>query len=466
MRMQVVGENPNRQLKIVRMLTSRTEVEDNYRYKGFHLCIAVAEDCGRTDRKHLVKFFILNDDDKEKANARFALECEMKFQARHPYVVYVERLEEMVLLSEEEDKTQTDLLWIYEEMMAQSVSSLPVLCLMEEYADGQELYDYYYEESGEISDEQMFRNMYQLLKGMCGYYGRYRKDPLLHRDIKPSNILIRDSDHSAVYIDFDLSHSSGSTKTQTGKRMLGGTPGYADPRQYEMVIRKSDIRMDIYALGMVFLFMMTGNHYVQTCGQFTDEDMVKWKYLEQENGCEYLYHVKKEKLIRKGKPVFQDKKYEELLRIIERMIHENLNAAQEGEICRYSDPYEIISDFKPFIVALYGNDADAILQENRILTAESVQRWKNTDDVNYVQMYSFNGYSRILTLKRDQVVKVNPDPDCIVILNSTEEGIHYLVSVKNSVHGFHVFQRDELLTQKGYEFTINSNRYRIRKIPV
>lgn len=76
----------------------------------------------------------------------------------------------------------------------------------------------------------------------------------IHRDVKPENIILRGSD--AVLIDFDASRiykSESNTDTQ-----VLGTTGFAAPEQYG--ISQSDIRSDIYSLGIVINIMLTGQH--------------------------------------------------------------------------------------------------------------------------------------------------------------------------------------------------------------
>ena len=81
---------------------------------------------------------------------------------------------------------------------------------------------------------------------------------VVHRDIKPENILL---DHSgAVKIaDFGLAKLTGTSfgppLTQTAQVM--GTPHYMAPEQIEKP-DKVDRRADIYALGVVFYEMLTG----------------------------------------------------------------------------------------------------------------------------------------------------------------------------------------------------------------
>ncbi|GAC1432343.1 MAG: hypothetical protein NVS4B1_14810 [Ktedonobacteraceae bacterium] len=77
---------------------------------------------------------------------------------------------------------------------------------------------------------------------------------IVHRDIKPSNILLRDGEH--VYLaDFGLVKNveEMSDLTQTG--CLLGTPEYMAPELTEHPATPSS---DIYALGIVLYFMLTG----------------------------------------------------------------------------------------------------------------------------------------------------------------------------------------------------------------
>lgn len=80
----------------------------------------------------------------------------------------------------------------------------------------------------------------------------------IHRDVKPSNIMIR-PDGSICVIDFGIAKDS---KTSTGKTIgrVIGTDGYMSPEQANGY--NIDTRTDIYSLGCLLHYMLTGTHAI------------------------------------------------------------------------------------------------------------------------------------------------------------------------------------------------------------
>ena len=78
----------------------------------------------------------------------------------------------------------------------------------------------------------------------------------VHRDVKLSNVLLRSDRDQAVLIDFNASRIF--KPNQDTDTVVLGTPGYAAPEQYGM--SQTDGRTDIYALGVMMNYMLTGEH--------------------------------------------------------------------------------------------------------------------------------------------------------------------------------------------------------------
>ena len=82
----------------------------------------------------------------------------------------------------------------------------------------------------------------------------HRSEPVIHRDIKPKNIIVG-PDKNVSLIDFDIAriyHRENDTDTT-----FFGTVAYAPPEQYGF--SQTDSRTDIYSLGIVLRFLLTGS---------------------------------------------------------------------------------------------------------------------------------------------------------------------------------------------------------------
>ena len=86
------------------------------------------------------------------------------------------------------------------------------------------------------------------------------EEGIVHQDIKPSNILL-DKKGRVKIADFGLAHLAGEKRLGAaggdGAPMVMGSPPYMAPEQVSSP-RKVDGRADLYALGVVFYEMLTG----------------------------------------------------------------------------------------------------------------------------------------------------------------------------------------------------------------
>lgn len=95
----------------------------------------------------------------------------------------------------------------------------------------------------------------QLLEGL----GAAHAMGLVHRDIKPSNIMLTERGSAKNYVkilDFGLAKLIKGAQDITREQGLVGSVGYLSPEQ--ILGHDSDERVDIYALGVLFYYMLAG----------------------------------------------------------------------------------------------------------------------------------------------------------------------------------------------------------------
>ncbi len=96
----------------------------------------------------------------------------------------------------------------------------------------------------------------ELLLQSCSALAAAHRNGLIHRDFKPSNILVTD-DHQAKLSDFGLAKRIVADGAEQVPEMLAGTPPYMAPELFAG--RQADTRSDVYAVGVSWYYLLTGN---------------------------------------------------------------------------------------------------------------------------------------------------------------------------------------------------------------
>ncbi|MGI6046175.1 MAG: serine/threonine protein kinase [Eggerthellaceae bacterium] len=122
--------------------------------------------------------------------------------------------------------------------------------VVSEYIEGQTLLEYV--QAHGPCDEVFALGVLQSLTRTLEILHGLSPAPLIHRDIKPSNIIL--SSRGVVLIDFGIARRVNPEALKDTH--CWGTQGYAAPEQFGF--GQSDERTDLYALGMVFYFMLSG----------------------------------------------------------------------------------------------------------------------------------------------------------------------------------------------------------------
>jgi serine/threonine protein kinase len=120
-----------------------------------------------------------------------------------------------------------------------------------------------------------------LLRQLCGSLAEAHASGLIHRDVKPANLIL--TSRGGVYdlvkvLDFGLVKAFGNEQDDrlTANHALTGTPSYMSP---EAISHPDtiDVRTDIYAVGAVGYFLVTGtpvfsgNGLIELCRKHIQE---------------------------------------------------------------------------------------------------------------------------------------------------------------------------------------------------
>lgn len=106
------------------------------------------------------------------------------------------------------------------------------------------------------------REVVSLLQDVCYALAYAHGRGIVHRDLKPDNIMIERATGRALLMDFGVARtisaaSSANTTALTRVGEIVGTPEYMSPEQASGDV--VDGRSDLYALGLVFFFALSGH---------------------------------------------------------------------------------------------------------------------------------------------------------------------------------------------------------------
>ena len=127
-----------------------------------------------------------------------------------------------------------------------------------EFLDGEPLRNYLNRKKT-LSFEEFIPIASQVLAGVGYVHARN----IMLRDIKPPNIMLCERDGKANHVkllDFGLAKLMGEDDELTKAHVIG-TAGYLSPEQIRG--EKIDVRVDVYALGIMFFLMLTGESPIE-----------------------------------------------------------------------------------------------------------------------------------------------------------------------------------------------------------
>jgi serine/threonine protein kinase len=180
------------------------------------------------DRRVAVKQLLLDQITNERKVKRFVQEARIAAALEHPNIVTIYALR---------------------------IAKKRIYIIME-YLSGGSLYDLI-DQQGKLPAEQAVR----LTTGICEGLAKLHAKGIIHRDIKEENILLS-ADGCPKITDFGIAHVPQAAGG-LGLTLVGFQPStllYSSPEQFRG--EKLDVRSDVYQVGELLYYMLTGQHYI------------------------------------------------------------------------------------------------------------------------------------------------------------------------------------------------------------
>ncbi len=98
-----------------------------------------------------------------------------------------------------------------------------------------------------------------MIRALCDGVEAIHAKGIIHRDLKPANVMLAAREDGAIVpkiVDFGAARLAQDNDELTGAGLAFGTPAYMPPEQMEGR-RDLDVRLDVYALGVIAYQMLT-----------------------------------------------------------------------------------------------------------------------------------------------------------------------------------------------------------------
>lgn len=216
----------------------------------------------------------------------------------------------------------------------QTINLQEDFCFVMEYCSGGELKEYI-KKFGPMSGEKVYNVALQIVSGI-----RYcHNSGIVHRDLKLENILFSDSSYEVIKIvDFGI---SGMFQGKSGERSNCGSILYIPPEMYTMKSNQANPALDIWALGCIFYFLLTGTHpFMDTTRKDIIKKITKLNYQPLSRSIPLPWR----KLVRNMLRLEPEKRWD-MVRIQEHL--EKFSDNPSSSISSDSDPEEQKSPQKP-----------------------------------------------------------------------------------------------------------------------
>ena len=118
-------------------------------------------------------------------------------------------------------------------------------------------------------------DMVRMFRDVCGAVSYAHQRGIIHRDLKPSNILV-DGDGQPRILDFGLAKELSTEELRSDVSAVSipgqivGTLQYLSPEQVGGEDEETDVRSDIYSLGVVLYQILTGRFPYRVAGKLEE----------------------------------------------------------------------------------------------------------------------------------------------------------------------------------------------------